>query len=164
MNFTLRHELDVDVKRFWELYFDRDFNPKLYAFLEFPEWTLIEQREDAAAITRVVRAIPKLDAPAAVAKVLGSSFGYTEEGRFDRAAQRYTFSMKPSTMEGKLRNEGVLRCEPLGAGRCTRIVDVTAEAKVFGLGGMLESAIEKSHQTVWGKSVEFFNRWVREHP
>jgi hypothetical protein len=164
LKFTLRHDLECDPKRFWEVYFDRDFNTKLYAFLGFPEWTLVEQREEPDATVRVARAIPKMEVPGPVAKLLGSSFAYTEEGRFDRAAKTYRFSMKPSTLADKVHNEGVLHVEPRGTDGCTRVVDLTAEAKVFGLGGMIEAATEKNHIVVWGKSVDFFNRWVKEHP
>lgn len=164
VTFTMRHDLECDPARFWALFLEREFNRKLYAWLEFPEWDIVEQHEDDKEIVRRVHAIPKMEAPGPVAKVLGSSFGYTEEGHFDRAAQTYRFSMKPSTLEGKLRNEGVVRCEGRGHGKSTRIVDVSAEAKIFGVGGMIESAIEKSHRSVWGKSVEFFDRWVKEHP
>lgn len=157
-HFTLRHDLPLTPERYWALFFDRDFNAGLYAFLEFPSWDIVEQRETPEAITRVVRAVPKMDLPAAVAKVMGDSFSYTEEGRFDRGTRTYRMEMKPSVLQGKLRNEAVMRCEPLGADQCTRVVEVTAEAKVFGIGGLIESAIEKNHRAMWARSVEYYRR------
>jgi hypothetical protein len=164
VKFTVRHELQMPPARFWTLFFDRDFNAGLYRFLQFSEWQVVEQREDDAGLVRVVRAVPKIDLPAAVTKLIGPSFAYTEEGRFDRATQTYRFWMKPSALEGKLRNEAMIHCEPLGADRCTRVVDVVAEAKVFGLGGLLESVIEKNHRAMWSRSVEVYDRWAKEHP
>jgi len=164
LRFTLRHDLEMSPERFWSLYLDDAFNAKLYAHLEFPEWKVVEVKEDDREILRVVRAIPKLEAPAAVAKLLGPSFGYTENGRFDKATKTYSFTMKPSTLEGKLRNEGVVRAEPRGEGTCTRVVEITAEAKIFGLGGTIEAAIEKSHRSVWDKSAPFFTQWAKDHP
>jgi hypothetical protein len=164
VTFTLRHELQMAPARYWALFFDRDFNAGLYRFLGFPEWQVLEQKEDGSSISRVVRAVPKMDIPAAVQKVLGPSFAYTEDGRFDRGTQTYRFAMRPSTLEGKLRNEAVMACEPQAQERCVRVVTVTAEAKVFGIGGLLESVIEKNHRATWGKSVEFYDRWAREHP
>ncbi len=163
--FTMTHDLDCDVDKFWHLFlYENDFNEKLFKELEFPEWKLVEQREEGNIVHRVVKAIPKMDAPAAVAKLLGDKFGYRETGKYDKSTKTYTFVIEPSVMTEKLRNEGVVRCEPRGEGKSKRVVDITAEAKVFGIGGMIESSFEKSYRTGWGKSAEFINRWVKEHP
>jgi hypothetical protein len=164
LTFTLRHELQLSPARFWTLFFDKEFNAKLYGSLGFPEWRVLEEHGDAAGVRRQVRAIPKMDVPGPVAKVLGSRFAYVEDGRFVRATQTYSVAMKPSGLEGWLRNDAVVRCEPLGEDRCTRVVEVTAEAKVFGLGGLIETAIEKNNRAMWAESVGFYNRWVKEHP
>lgn len=162
--FTMTHELDCSEARFWKLFFDREFSEKLFADLGFPKWEIVEQREEEKEIVRIVKAVPKLDAPAPVAKALGPGFGYTEEGRFDRASKTFKFVIKPSALADKLRNEGTVRCEPVSENKCRRVVDVVAEAKIFGIGGMLEKVTEKSFRDGWGKGAEFINRWVKEHP
>lgn len=163
--FTMSHDLDCTPERFWDLFlYGGDFNEKLFASLEFPEWKLLEQKEEDGIVLRTVKAVPKMDAPAAVVKLLGDKFGYVEHGRFDKKTNIYTFKIETSTMKDKLRNEGVVKCEKVGEGKSRRVVDITAEAKVFGVGGMIESSFEKSYRTGWGKSAEFINRWVKEHP
>lgn len=162
--FTWKHELDCDCERFWKLLFDKEFNEALFKALEFPMWQLVDSKETDTEIVRNVKATPKMQAPAVVVKLLGSSFGYDEEGRFDKASKTLKFVIKPNTMTDKLRNEGTVNCEPRGEGKSTRIVTITAEAKVFGVGGMIESFFEKSFQTGWQKSAEFINRWVKDHP
>lgn len=163
--FTMSHDLDCTPERFWELFlYDPEFNQKLFASLEFPEWKLEEQKEEGDVIVRTVKAVPKMEAPAAVVKLLGDRFGYTEHGRFEKKTNVYSFKIEPTTMKDKLRNEGVVRCEKVGDAKARRVVDITAEAKVFGIGGMIESSFEKSYRTGWGKSAEFINRWVKEHP
>jgi hypothetical protein len=162
--FTMTHDLDCDCDRFWQLFLhEKDFNETLFKELEFPEWKLVEQRDEPDEIVRIVKATPKMEAPAAVAKLLGDRFGYREEGRFEKKTKIYRFVIEPTTMKEKLRNEGVVRCEPRGEGKSRRVVDITAEAKVFGIGGVIESSFEKSYRTGWGKSAEFINRWVKEH-
>jgi hypothetical protein len=161
--FTMTHELDCDCARFWELFFDREFSAKMFEALGFPKWEIVEQRDEEHEIFRVVRATPKLEAPGPVAKLLGPGFSYTEEGRFDRTEKVFRFAIKPSVLEGKLRNEGTVRCEELRPGpdgKCRRIVDVVVEAKVFGVGGMLESTTEKSFRKGWGEGADFINRWL----
>jgi hypothetical protein len=162
--FTMRHELDCDCDRFWKLFFDREYNEKLFKALEFPEWKLIEDKETDTEIIRIVKAMPKPEAPAAVQKLLGSRFGYDEEGHFNKATKTHSFVIKPNVLGDKLRNEGTVKCEPRGEGKSTRVVTITLEAKVFGLGGMIESSFEKSFRTGWQKSADFLNRWVKENP
>jgi uncharacterized protein DUF2505 len=164
--FTMRHEIDCDVDRFWKLFFDREMNTKLFAHLEFPKWEIVDQREEDKEIVRIIKATPKLDAPGPVRKLLGEGFGYTEDGRYDKASRTFRFVIKPNTLENKLRNEGTVRCEPSGKGesKCTRIVEVTVEAKVFGIGGMVESMTEKSFRDGWGKGATFINQWIKDHP
>ena len=162
----MRHDIDCDVDRFWKLFFDREMSTKLFQHLEFPKWEILEQRDDDKEIVRITKATPKLDVPGPVRKVLGDGFGYTEEGWFDKASRTFRFVIKPSALEGKLKNEGTVRCEPSGKDgqKCTRIVDVTVAAKVFGIGGMIESMTEKSTRDGWGRSATFLNQWIKEHP
>lgn len=162
--FTMKHELDCDCERFWKLFFEPEFNEALFKALEFPEWKLLDTHETDKEIVRHVKATPKMEAPAAVAKLLGSSFGYDEEGRFDKASKTLKFVIKPNVMTDKLRNEGTVSCEPRGDGKSTRVVTILAEAKVFGLGGVIESSFEKSFRTGWQKSADFINTWVKDHP
>jgi capsid portal protein len=155
--FTMRHEIDCTPEKFWELFFDTELQKTIFSELQFPKWEVVEQKETETEIVRIVKAIPKLDAPAAVTKVLGSGFGYTEEGRFDKASKVYRFVVKPTALADKLRNEGTVRCEPNGADKCTRIVEVIAEAKVFGIGGMIEKMTEKGTREGWEKGAQLFN-------
>jgi hypothetical protein len=162
--FTMRHDLECDSERFWKLFFDKDFNEALFKALAFPEWKLLDTKETDTQIVRTVKATPKMEAPAAVAKLLGSSFGYDEVGTFDKAKQTLKFVIKPNVMTDKLRNEGTVKIEPRGDGKCTRVVEIVAEAKVFGIGGMIESSFEKSFRSGWQQSADFINKWVKEHP
>src|SRR5689334_7449314 len=96
--FTMRHDLDCNEERHWKLFFDSDFNTKLFReHLAFPKWDILEVIEDEKEIVRRIAATPKLDAPAPVAKLLGSGFGYKEEGRFSRATKTFRFVITPST-------------------------------------------------------------------
>ena len=162
--FTMKHELECDVERFWKLFFEAEFNEKLFKALAFPEWKLVDSTETDTQIIRKIKATPKMDAPAAVVKLLGSSFGYDEVSTFDKASKTLKFVIKTNVMTEKLRNEGTVKCEPRGEGKSLRVVEIVAEAKVFGLGGMIESSFEKSFRTGWQKSADFINRWVKDHP
>jgi hypothetical protein len=163
VRFTLRHDLGCEDVRFWKLFFDRDFSVAMYRALGFPRFEVVDQKETDAGITRVVTGTPKLDVPGPIAKLLGPGFSYREEGRFDRGETAFRFVMM-TPLEGKLRTEGVLRCEPRGEKASRRVVELEVEAKLFGLGGMLEGATEKSLRKGWDESAAFINRWAAEHP
>jgi len=163
--FTMKHELECDCERFWKLFFDAEFNEQLYLkALEFPEWKLLGTKDTDKEIVRTVKARPKMDAPAAVVKLLGASFGYDEVSTFDKASQTLKFVIKTNALTEKLRNEGTVKCEPRGEGKSLRVVEIIAEAKVFGVGGMIESSFEKSFRAGWQKSADFINEWVKAHP
>jgi hypothetical protein len=162
--FTMTHDLNCDADRFWVLFFDRAFTGKMFEALELSDFSITTVKDDDKEIVRTVRATPKVEVPGAVRKLLGDRFSYTEEGRYDRTTKTFRFVIATSALKEKLKNEGTVRCEAAGAGKSRRVVEVVIEAKVFGLGGVLESSAEKSYRTTWAKSAEFINTWVKEHP
>ena len=162
---TLTHEINCSADRFWQVFFDKEFNSQLFLKeLGFPDYQTVEQTETDSQIRRKVKGRPKMNMPGPVQKLLGDAFAYEEEGTFDRATKVCKWRMKPSTMADKLRNEGKVTCEPIGDNKCRRISEIEMEAKVFGLGGLIESSSEKEMRNGWEKSASFMNRWLAEHP
>ena len=162
--FTLTHEIDCDPEAFWKLFFDKDFNEQMFKRgLGFPEFTVVEQRDTDKELFRKVRATPKVDLPGPVAKLMGANFSYTEDGTLEKASKVWRWKMTPSAMADKMRNEGVMRVEAVGTGRCRRVAEITNEVKIFGIGGMVEGAAEKSLREGWDASAKFMNQWIRDH-
>jgi hypothetical protein len=159
---TITHEINCDANTFWKVFFDREFNLASYKDIGFPHFEILSQEENDKQIVRKVKGSPPLNLPGPVAKLLGPSFGYTEDGTFDKATQRWTWKMTPSTLADKLRQEGTLRIEPIGDKKVRRIADLFIEAKVFGVGGLIESSAEKELRSGWEKSAVFMNRWLAE--
>lgn len=162
--FTMTHDIDCDPDRFWELFFDHDMNTQMFKSIGFPEWKIIEDTDGEKERVRKIKATPKMELPSAVQKLVGPSFGYEETGRFDKAQKIFRFVITPTAMANKLRNEGWVKCEPNGAGKCKRIAEMIAEAKVFGIGGMIESSVEKGNRQGWADSAAFLNEWIKSHP
>ena len=163
--FTVTHEINCNEEAFWKLFFDKDFNVKLYKEgLGFPEFNIVDQRETDTDLVRKVTGTPKMEVPGPVAKVLGSNFGYTEEGKFNKATKVWQWKLTPSAMADKLRNEGVLKISAIGDAKVRRVAEITLEAKVFGIGGLIESSSEKQLREGWDKSAVFMNNWIKTHP
>lgn len=158
---NLKHEIQCDEATFWKVFVDPVFNEALYLEgLQFPEFTIVKQDETEREIRRTTKGKPKMNMPGPVAKLLGSSFGYIEEGRLDKVSKVWTFKITPSTLADKMKNEGTVRIESAGEGKVRRVVEILIEAKVFGVGGMLESTAEKSMRDGWEKSAVFMNDWL----
>jgi len=163
--FRVTHEIRCDVDSFWRLFFDKEFNLRLYKeALGFPEFAVLEQQETDTQIRRRCAGKPKVTMPGPVMKLMGDSFGYTEEGTFDKATKIWRWKVTPTTMADKLRQEGTLRVEAIGEGKVRRTAELINEAKVFGIGGMIESSAEKSLREGWDKSAVFMNEWLSKTP
>lgn len=163
--FTVTHEINCDVETFWKIFLDKDFNQKLFLEeLKFPEFQISDQRETDNELTRRVTGTPKMDLPGPVAKLLGSNFRYTEEGKLDKKTKVWTWKMIPSAMADKLRQEGSMRIEALPNGKVRRVAEIVNEAKVFGIGGLIESSAEKQLREGWDRSAVFMNKFIAQQP
>lgn len=158
----MKHEMDMSAEKFWELFFNNDLQKEIFTkVLAFPTWEVLESKDGDKEIVRVTKAQPKMDVPGAVAKLIGDSFGYQERGTFDKGTKVYKFVITPTQMADKIKNEGSVRCEAKGD-KCTRIVDITMEAKIFGVGGMIEKTFEKQTREGWEASAKFLNEHVKK--
>lgn len=159
--FTITHEINCDADTFWKTFLDKDFNDKLYLeALRFPEFKVLEQRETDAEIIRMVKGQPKMDLPGPVAKLFGPGFSYKEEGKLNKATKIWSWKMIPSTLADKLRNEGTMRITPVGDNKVRRVADLVIEAKIFGVGGLIESSAEKQLRQGWDESAIFMNKYL----
>jgi hypothetical protein len=163
MKFTVTHEINCNVDTFWKIFFDKNFNETLYKNeLGFPEFSVFDQQETDTTITRKCAGKPKMNMPGPVMKLLGDGFRYTEQGTFDKAKKIWTWKMIPSAMADKLRQEGSVRVEAVGDSKVRRIADIINEAKVFGIGGLLESSAEKALRQGWDDSARYMNKWIAD--
>jgi hypothetical protein len=163
--FTVTHEINCNAETFWRVFFDKGFNESLYrSGLGFPEFNILDQRESDKDITRKVVGQPKMDVPGPVAKLLGSGFKYTEEGTFDKATKTWRWKMIPSTLADKMKNGGSMRVEPVGDNKVRRIAEIDIEAKIFGVGGLIESTAEKQLRAGWDESAVYMNKYLANQP
>jgi len=150
---------DCDADTFWKMFFDREYNKKLYLEgLGFKQFEILEVTDTG----RKSRGVPKMTLPGPIAKLLGDSFGYDEIGTFDKANNLFKWKMVPNTMKDKLFTEGAVKIESAGEGKVKRTNTAQIEAKVFGVGGMLEGTAEKEMTASWEKEAVFTRNWLKE--
>jgi len=158
---NLSHEIHCSPAVFWKLYFDPEFTAALLReAIKVDDFKILKYEENEREIVRISTGRPRINAPAAVQKIIGDNFSYTETGRLDRAAQLWHWNIALSTFTEKTRNEGTMRVESIGHNRIRRTGDAIVEAKIFGMGGMMESGMEKQMHEGWTAGAEFTNRWI----
>jgi hypothetical protein len=160
----IEHVLNCTDDTFWKVFFDPEYNKELFLkVLEFDAWKLVSLDEKADRIERVVDVVPKLgDLPGPLKKLAEGGAGYRERDFFDRAQKRMRTEIEPSTLHGKLTISGNMFTQPAGEGKCRRVYDITVTAKIFGVGGMIESRILSDVKASYEKAAAFTNRWVKE--
>jgi len=157
--FSLEHEIHCSPQRYWELFKDTDFTrDMLLQGLGFSSCKVGPFNADGTR--REIEAVPRLDVPDAVARVIGPRLGYTELGEFDDAQRTWRYRLRMSVLTERLRVQGVMRLQPTGSDRCRRVSDHEVEAKVLGVGGLLERATESNIRTGWGNSASWINGWL----
>jgi hypothetical protein len=163
VKFTLTHEIDCAPETFWKIFFDQEFNQQLHTQVrDFSAYTTVEQRENEQEIYRKIQGVPKLNLSEPVAKLLGAAISFVEEGTFNKATQIWHWKMTPSVMHDKIRNEGTVRVESTGDGKCSRLTEVEIEAQVFGVGGMIESNGENHMREGSEQGAAFMNQWIKD--
>ncbi|HEX4341038.1 MAG TPA: DUF2505 domain-containing protein [Polyangiaceae bacterium] len=158
------HDINASEDTFWKVFFDKEYNEELFLkALAFDSWKLVSLDETADRIERVVDAIPKVgDLPGPLKKLVENGVGYRERATFTRADKRMKMVVEPTVMADKLSVSGVVHTERTGDNSCRRIYDAVVNAKVFGIGGMIENRILADIKQSYDKAAEFTNRWIKE--
>ena len=150
---------------FWAAFLDESYLGVLYLEeLECRAFAVLEIGETS----RKLRIVPKMKLPAPVAKLIGDSFAYEDHGTLDRARSEWTWRMvQPANLDPKSKPRkdvvmmhGTVRIEAAGNGHCRRTDDFSVEAKMFGLGGLVESSIDKELRSARAKEYAFLARWL----
>lgn len=163
---TMRHEIDTDEDTYWaKCVFDADFNKKMYIdALKFPQWKLLDSKDDDAKIWRKVQVDPPTGhMPGPVKKVIGDRLSYVEDGTFDKKTKRYAFKVTPSTLADKTTVAGEMWVEKLGDKKIVRHTKISVEVKVFMVGGLVEDRIIADLRSSYDKGTAFTNQYIKEN-
>jgi hypothetical protein len=156
----------TDEDTYWsKIVFDEAFNKAMYeTHMKFPGWSILDQKEDDAKITRKVRVEPRVgDLPGPVKKVLGDRLSYVEEGTFDRKTKKYTFKVTPSALPDKTKVAGEMWCETKGPKEIVRHCKISVEVKVMVVGRMVEDRILGDLRTSYEEGSVFTNAFIKEN-
>ena len=161
---TLRHTFPIDEGTFWDkVFFDAEYNRRLYTdALEFPRFDPTPPITEAdGSRTRRMSMEPKNEAPAIVQKLAGT-LAYVEQGRWDVNDRVYRYSLVTSKLADKVKMGGTLRVIARGDREIERVVEVSCDVKIFGVGGVFESFIDKTNRESWEKNAAFTRAFIAE--
>jgi hypothetical protein len=161
----IEHTYNCSVDTFWgKIYFDEEYNRRLFLeCLKFEAWQVVSFDESEERIVRVTDVKPKVaDLPGPLKKLAEKGLGYRETGTFDKKTQRFMADIQPESLRDKLTIKGEMHCEPVGTDKCRRIFEVSATAKVFGVGGMIEKRILSDIAVSYEKAAAFTNGYITE--
>lgn len=159
----LVHEINCSPEVFWKLQFDPAFNEALLGHaMKVENYKILKFEETDREIRRTTTGQPKIDLPGPIKKIMGSGFAYTEEGKFDKSTQTWSWKISVSTFGDKARNEGTMRLEKLGDNKVRRIAEAVVECKIFGVGGLVEGNMEKAMVDGWNAGAQFINKWIAD--
>lgn len=160
------HELACSEATFWEkLFFDDAFNRRLFLQeLGFAGWRVVSLGDPSAdVVERELEVTPPIgDLPGPLRSIIGEGLSYRELGRYDRKRRRYAVKAKSGKLGDRLVVEGELYTEALDANRCRRIFVVRVEAKIFGIGGLLEKRVLSDLEQNYATSAGFIGKYARE--
>ena len=161
----IEHTFNCDADTFWDkVFFDDEYNRRLFLeALSFEGWRQVRLDASETRVERVVDAKPNMpDLPAPLKKLAERGLGYRETVVFDKKTRVLKTEIEPESLKGKLSIRGEIRCEPAGPGKCRRVYDTNIEAKVFGVGGMIEKRMLADIEDGYAKAAVFTNAYLAE--
>ena len=159
---VLLHDIDCNKEAFWKSYFDPVLSKRLFLEgLAFRDYAVSSQTEDEKTIRRTVSVEPTVALPAALSKLLGSQFRYTEEGTFDKATETFRWKLVPSTMADKIRVDGTMTATPKGEKVARRVELESSQAEIVNASGLHQPP---RNTRIWFTSATPWVRMVRTVP
>ena len=157
--------LPCSPERFWSVYLDPAYLRALY--LDELRYKGLEVLE-VTPTSRKLRVVPKLNMPGPIEAMIGDSFAYEDHGTLDSARNEWTWRMvQPQQLDPRAKprkdvvtTRGVVRVTALGPNECRRTDELVIEAKIFGLGGVIEASADKEARAAWDKEFAFLKRWL----
>lgn len=159
VKFVIQHELPMSVEQFWaEIFGSEEFNRALY--IDHLRFGYELELWNPATGRRRARVWPTNNVPKAFARVLGDKISFVEEGTCDEDLHRYHFRVVPSTLPERIQVNGTVVTAPLSDRTCERTVTFEIEARMFGIGHVIESFLERTTREQYEDNATFIKEYL----
>lgn len=162
----IEHDFECSTDTYWDLFFSPEFNHSLFVErLHFERWEITSKVETPHGFRRTVEAIPPTrNLPGPIQAILKKGTGYREEGEFNRVESTYRLVAVSHSLPEKLKVSGTVRVTPRGDHQCRRSYDAVVEAKLFGVGGLLEGRVLQDLEKSLHRAAEHTVAWLQKQP
>ncbi len=158
--FEIRQVIHTTPQAFWErLHKSDEFTRYLYVESLGFGYEALEIDHDRGLMR--ARIVPKVPAPPAIVKLLGMDFSMIEEGVLGDDLV-YRFRIIPSALADRISVRGEMRVLPEGGASCIRHMRFTVDARIPGVGPIVEKFVERSTRQSYADSHRITNRFLEE--
>lgn len=152
------HVIELDEARFWALYADPDFQRRLLVEgLGYGAPKLLEVADIDGGRRWRVEVVPKVELPAAVARLVGGSMAYVETASVWPAKRRMAFTHVTRALGERLALSGEFSTRPQGDGRVVREAVFTVKARIPALGGRVERSTAETIRSTLASTARWLN-------
>lgn len=167
MKYTIADEFETTPQRYWEVFFDEEYNRRLFEALKIGREVLEDRREgegDALEIRRKLRLTPQREVPAALQRFVKGAIAYVEDNHFRARTNAMEVVTTPSMLADSIVTRGTYRLEVAGPRRVRRIWDGEVSVKIPLVGGKAEKMLVDEVTASYKATTDFTRRWLAEHP
>lgn len=167
MDYRIEDDFDVSASRYWDVFFDDNYNQALWDQLDIGWEMLSLERKgegDDLVIERRQRLTPRREVPALLSKFVSDKIAYTEHNVFKARDNAMKTITTPSFMADKIVTEGVYRLEVVSDSKVRRVWEGLAKAKLPLVGGRIEKHLVEEIRESYRRATAFTRTWHAEHP
>ena len=157
---SVTHTIDGPPAAFWSRYLDPAWVQGLHRdSLGSTSVDVVEQQGTygEGPVSRTLRYGQRPDVPGPLRKLVGDEVVSTEQGSFDPAAERWTFTLTPGSLADKTTVSGSMATSDNGDGTTELTFTMEAKVKIIGVGGIAEKFIERQAREGQDKTVAHVN-------
>ncbi|MEE2787557.1 MAG: DUF2505 family protein [Myxococcota bacterium] len=166
MKFSIGGEYEVSTETFWNhVFFRDDFTHALYFDgLGFERVEILDTSlAETGDRTRHLLVQPRLNIPRLIRGRIGDRLTYVEEGQFDAKRQRWQTVLRLKGWEDKVKIRSEMSFTDIGRNHALRHVEFDIEARVMGLGRLVERFLEGTLRESYEDARMMTNMWIRTH-
>lgn len=158
MKITSQQTYHVDLARYFELLVDGETRARReIEGAGSVSYRVLERKEEGGVIRYRAEMVSRVDAPAPVRKIIGETSRMEEEITYRQGGEVAQVRYRTDALGDRGRLEGEIRARAAGPGRTDVTLDITAEIKMFGLGGIMEKMVDRELREHLVKDVAFVN-------
>lgn len=140
MKLNARHVYPCSTVRFWQMFWDPEYDRMLTEQTGLDRTDLWNRVEGDVRTWRA-RYEPARELPAAAQKVLGASkLVYEQESRLEQTKGELQWAVEPMVMRDRVTARGSMLVQPHPTG-CERVVEGEISVRVLLVGGAIEKAV-----------------------